>query len=155
VKASGVLIGGNQRQIDAWRETEDTAARYFEESIPFDEHIVLLTTPNETSQNGGDIQEETQTFRPFFKTSFLAGESGLPKCRAISWRASSEEIERRDDTIFSIISGETSGRIGLGGGVIFHQATIGWSFWKEQRREEVPLISLQPPPESSIKQGVT
>ena len=109
------------------RETEDTAARYFEASAAYriEEVVVLLTTAPELRENGLCIQEATQTFRPFFKTSFLAGRVGFPVWVSTCRSNSSEEIERRDDTIFSIISGETSGRIGLGGGVIFHQVTIG------------------------------
>ena len=76
----------HDRQIDARRETEDTVARYFEVPAAYriEEVVVLLTTAPELRENGLGIQEATQTFRPFFKTSFLAGESGLPKCRAIS-----------------------------------------------------------------------
>ena len=90
-----------------------------------EEVVVLLTTAPELRENGLWIQEATQTLRPFFKTSFLAGRVGFPVWVSTCRSNSSEEIERRDDTIFSIISGETSGRIGLGGGVIFHQVTIG------------------------------
>lgn len=86
---------------------------------------MLLTTASELRKNDLRIQEATQTFRPFFKTSFLASRVGFPVWISTCRSNSSEEIERRDDTIFSIVSGETRGRIGLGGGVIFRQATIG------------------------------
>jgi hypothetical protein len=61
----------------------------------------------------------------------LAGRVGFPVWFSTCRSNSSEVIERRKDTIFSIVSGETRGRIGVGSGVIFHQITASTGFWKE------------------------
>lgn len=53
VEAAGVLIGGNQRQINSRCKTENAAARDFEETISLCEDVVLLPAANEA---GGDIR---------------------------------------------------------------------------------------------------
>lgn len=55
VIATGILIGGNERKINAGGETEDTASGYFEITIVLDKDVVFLATSNEASDKRGHI----------------------------------------------------------------------------------------------------
>jgi hypothetical protein len=67
VKTAGVLIGGNQRQINAGGEAKDTAAGQFEAPAGYriEEVVVFLPSTPKLRENNLGIQEATQTLRPF------------------------------------------------------------------------------------------
>ena len=82
VEASGVLIGGDQGEIDSGSKAEDAVAGDFE--IPVGrfvvKQVVLLSAANDLGGKVAWIQQQTQTSCPFTKAFFLPGESGRPRC---------------------------------------------------------------------------
>lgn len=113
VEAAGVMRRGDESKLNAGAETEDAIAGDFDDAFFVPEPVVFLTAAFQTRDEILGIQQQTQTLCPFTKVSFLAGDSGRPRCFATCCRNSSEEIERRADKIRSICSAVISGRTGV------------------------------------------